>query len=317
MVKKLIELGVRRSIIPIICSFLTGRTQTTKIGKHTSPPLSTTCGVPQGTKLGPILFLILVNDALSSYENKWKYVDDLTIGEVVKRNQLTTLQNTLDNLSVWCQQNDVLPKPAKCNLMRVCFLRNMEPPTNFILNNVQLYVVPHLKLLGITIQDDLKWDIHVENTVSKASRKLYTLCILKKCKTPIEDMVIVFCCYIRPVLEYACPVWHTSLTEAQANKLEFVQKRALRIIMGRDYTGYDEALKVCKLPSLSSRRDTLLENFGIKMFHSVKHRHLLPPTKASTSSRQLRDMSGLCTIRCHTERYRKSTIPFLARNLKV
>ena len=317
VVKKLIELGVRRSIIPIICSFLTGRTQTTKIGKHTSPPLSTTCGVPQGTKLGPILFLILVNDALSSYENKWKYVDDLTIGEVVKRNQLTTLQNTLDNLSVWCQQNDVLPKPAKCNLMRVCFLRNMEPPTNFILNNVQLYVVPHLKLLGITIQDDLKWDIHVENTVSKASRKLYTLCILKKCKTPIEDMVIVFCCYIRPVLEYACPVWHTSLTEAQANKLEFVQKRALRIIMGRDYTGYDEALKVCKLPSLSSRRDTLLENFGIKMFHSVKHRHLLPPTKASTSSRQLRDMSGLCTIRCHTERYRKSTIPFLARNLKV
>ena len=153
--------------------------------------------------------------------------------------------------------------------------------------------------------------------MSKASRKLYTLCILKKCKTPIEDMVTVFCCYIRPVLEYACPVWHTSLTEAQANKLEFVQKRALRIIMGRDYTGYDEALKVCKLPSLSSRRDTLLENFGIKMFHSVKHRHLLPPTKASTSSRQLRDMSGLCTIRCHTERYRKSTIPFLARNLKV
>ena len=178
VVKKLIELGVRRSIIPIICSFLTGRTQTTKIGKHTSPPLSTTCGVPQGTKLGPILFLILVNDALSSYENKWKYVDDLTIGEVVKRNQLTTLQNTLDNLSVWCQQNDVLPKPAKCNLMRVCFLRNMEPPTNFILNNVQLYVVPHLKLLGITIQDDLKWDIqcgkHCVQSLSKTIHSLHS-----------------------------------------------------------------------------------------------------------------------------------------------
>ena len=48
------------------------------------------------------------------------------------------------------------------------------------------------------------------------------------------------------------------------------------------------------------RRDTLLDNFGMKMFHSVKHRHLLPPTKASTCSRELRDMSGLCTIRCHT-----------------
>ena len=133
-------------------------------------------------------------------------------------------------------------------------------------------------------------------------------------------MVTVFYCYIRPVLEYACSVWHTSLTEAQTHKIEFVQKRALRIILGRNYTGYDVALKVCiKLQSLNCRRETLLENFGMKMFHSVsvKHRHLLPPTKASTCSRQLRDMSGLCTVRCHAERYRKSTIPFLARNLKV
>ena len=107
----------------------------------------------------------------------------------------------------------------------------MNPPTDFTLNDVQLNIVSHLKLLGITIQDDLKWNLHVENIVSKASRNLY--------------MVTVFCCYIRPVLEYACPVWHTSLTEAQTHKIEFVQKTALRIILGRNYTGYDEALKVC------------------------------------------------------------------------
>ena len=130
-------------------------------------------------------------------------------------------------------------------------------------------------------------------------------------------MVTVSCCYIRPVLEYAGPVWHTSLTEAQTHKIELVQKRALRIILDRNYTVYNEALNVCKLPSLNCRRDTLLENFGMKMFHSVKHRHLLPPTKASTCRRELRDMSGLCTIRCHTERYRNSTIHFLARNVKV
>ena len=186
VVKRLIELGVRRSIIPIICSFLTGRTQTTTIGKHISPPLSTSCGVPQGTKLGPILFLILVNDAASEFENKWKYVDDLTVGEIVKRHQPPTLQNFLNNVSQWCLRNDVLPKPAKCNLMSVCFLRNMNPTTDFTLNDVQLNIVSHLKLLGITIQDDLKWNLHVENIVSKASRKLYTLCILKKCKTPLR-----------------------------------------------------------------------------------------------------------------------------------
>ena len=106
------------------------------------------------------------------------YADDLTIGEIVKRHQPPTLQNSLDNVSQWCLRNDVLPKPAKCNLMSVCFLRNMNPPTNFTLNDVQPNIVSHLKLLGITIQDDLKLNLHVENIVSKASQKVYTLCIL-------------------------------------------------------------------------------------------------------------------------------------------
>ena len=108
--------------------------------------------MPQGTKLGPILFLILVNDAAIEFENKWKYVDDLTVGEIVKRHQPPTLQNSLDNVSQWCLRNDVLPKPTKCNLMSVCFLRNMNPPTDFTLNDVQLNIVSHLKLLGVTIR---------------------------------------------------------------------------------------------------------------------------------------------------------------------
>ena len=100
-----------------------------------------------------------------------------------KLSNFQTFQNSLDNVSQWCLRNDVLPKPTKCNLMSVCFLRNMNPPTYFTLNDVQLNIVSHLKLLGVTIQDVLKWNLHVENIVSKASRKLYTLCILKKCKT--------------------------------------------------------------------------------------------------------------------------------------
>ena len=193
----------------------------------------------------------------------------------------------------------------------------MNPRTDFTLNDVHLNTVSHLKLLGIMIQDNLKWDLHVEDIVSKASRKLYTLCILRKCKTPIEDMVTVYTCYIRPVLEYACPVWHTSLTDAQAEKIEFVQKRALKIILGIKYVGYTEALNVCKLPSLRCRRDALLQGFGKNILNSVRHRNLLPPAKASTCGRRLRDMSGLCNITCKTDRYHKSTIPFLTRSLKM
>ena len=261
--------------------------------------------------------MVLVNDAADESEHRWKYVDDLTLGEVIKRNQPTTLQNSLDNISYWCQQNDVLPKPSKCNLLCINFLRQMNPRTDITLNEIPLNVVSHFKLLGVTIQNDLKWNLHVQEIVSKASRRLYTLCILnRRSKTPITDMVTVYTCYIRPILEYACPVWHTSITDAQTNAIEFVQKRALRIILGRDYTSYSVALSICKLPSLSLRRNTLLIDFGTKMLQSLKHRHLLPPTKASTCTRQLRNMSGLCTIKCNTERYRKSTIPYLARTLK-
>ena len=61
--KKIIELGVRRSIVPIVCDFLTGRTHNTELKTHISTVTTISSGVPQGTKLGPILFLILVNDA--------------------------------------------------------------------------------------------------------------------------------------------------------------------------------------------------------------------------------------------------------------
>ena len=146
----------------------------------------------------------------------------------------------------------------------------------------------------------------------------YTLSAFwRSVKPPTEDMVTVFCCYIRPVLEYTCPVWHTSLTEAQTHKIKFVQKRALRIILGRNYTGYDEALKVC-ITSVTQLSDEIhsLKTLAWKYYtlSSIDtYSHPLRPVLVI----DLRDMSGLCTIRCHTERYRKSTIPFLARNLKV
>ena len=184
----------------------------------------------------------------------------------------------------------------------------MDPETDFTLNGVQPSKVSHLKLLGISLQDDLKWNLHVDEIVSKASRRLYTLCILRNSRTPVEDMITVYTCCIRPVLEYACPVWHTSLTESLIYKIEFVQKRALRIILGKKYTSYSEALDLCKLPSLQCRREVLLQSFGMKIIKSNKHRELLPPTKVSTSCRQLRYMSGLRIIKCNTERYHRSTI---------
>ena len=92
---------VRRSIIPWISSFLTCRRQAVKFESTVSQWLPVTAGVPLGTKLGPILFIIMINDlAISSPKTSdWKYVDDIMFSEVVKENGGTESQVVLDKIN--------------------------------------------------------------------------------------------------------------------------------------------------------------------------------------------------------------------------
>ena len=72
-------------------------------------------------------FLVLVNDTSAGSCGRWKYVDDLTLGEVIKYDQQSSMQNHLDDLSSWCRNNDMLPKPTKCHTMTVSFLKRNIP----------------------------------------------------------------------------------------------------------------------------------------------------------------------------------------------
>jgi len=90
--------------------------------------------------------------------------------------------------------------------------------------------VTTFKLLGVYISDDLKWARHVDALASKVASRMYFLTQLKRSGASTEDLISFFASVIRPVLEYACPVWHSNLTKGQHDLLESLQKRALKII---------------------------------------------------------------------------------------
>ena len=108
-IKKLIDIGVRSEIVPVICSFLTNLTQTVKYLGNCSPPLQVWGGVPQGTNFGPIIFSTVANDSAIDAPLRWKYVDDLTLGEIVssKTTNDSQLQKDLNDLGSWCKENDM------------------------------------------------------------------------------------------------------------------------------------------------------------------------------------------------------------------
>ena len=112
-------------IIPWIISFLSDRRQRVKIGEAFSDLLPVNAGVPQGTKLGPTLFLIMISDlSISTPEtNLWKFVDDVSISKCPAKNGGASIQSTLDTVSSWASMNLMKLNAKKCKELRVCFFK--------------------------------------------------------------------------------------------------------------------------------------------------------------------------------------------------
>ena len=87
------------------------------------------------------------------------------------------------------------------------------------------------KVLGLTIQGNLKWNEHINSITAKASKRLYFIRILRRNGVPVEHLIEIYFALKRSVLEYCCPVWHNALPLYLAEQLERVQKRAFRIIL--------------------------------------------------------------------------------------
>ena len=213
LLPKLEAHGVPPHVLRWMASFLLDRTQRVKIGKHTSSIGKPNGGVPQGTVSGPRNFIMYIND-FTTPAPIYKYVDDSTIFEICSGNVVSTIQQSIDDVVKWTDDNDMRLNCDKCKEMIVDFSRNQGQSSDaqdICINEKTLEKVSHIKMLGVTVSDDLTWNIHVDNIVSKAGKRLYMLYQLKRGGISQRELVQIYIAIIRPVLEYACPVWNTCL----------------------------------------------------------------------------------------------------------
>ena len=296
-------------ILRWMASFLLNRTQQVKIGKHVSSVGYPKGGVPQGTVSGPRNFIMFIND-LTTTAPIYKYVDDSTIFEVCKEGDISQIQESVDMVDIWTSQNDMRLNSEKCKEMIIDFSRNYSLTSGIqsvTIGEQVLERVEHAKMLGVTISNNLTWSKHVDNIVSKAGKRVYMLYQLKRAGISQNDLVKIYVSIIRPVLEYACPVWSTSLPKYLSDAIEMIQKRVLRSI--HPGLHYDDILVSIGLQSLKMRRDNICKAY----FNRLKcntHRlnHLIPERRDVHYSLRNANVYPIPVTR--TDRYKNSIVPW-------
>lgn len=191
-----------------------------------------------------------------------KYVDDLTISEVVTVGVTSPLQSDLDVISQWSSQNIVNLNLKKCKEMTICALLTRPDPPPLLSNNLPLEKVPSFKVLkGLTLCNTLKWSDNINEIVAKASKRLYNLRVLKWACIPSCGLL---CVYVGLICDIDCVKWSNSLTVYLSDKIERVQKRALRILFPN--SRYNDALSVCKITRIDYRHFDLC----FRVWHNVR-----------------------------------------------
>ena len=139
-------------------------------------------GIPLGTKLSPILFAVMVDDLVCSWGPRIKYVDDLTILEVIRRNSPSVTKHLVNDVNSFTHCNNMQLNPSNCKLMRVDFLRyNSCYSQPIAVGGSDIESVESFKFFGVYISVDLSWSTHCDYIIGKSNRRLYALRKLKVC----------------------------------------------------------------------------------------------------------------------------------------
>ena len=249
----------------------------------------------------------MINDSKFPCAKKWKYVDDTTVAEFVKKGNSSTIQSDAMIVHDWSHENKLQLNADKCKEMTIDFKKQKHSFDPITVEGMEFKVVNHARILGVTISNTLQWNDHISDVISKSNKRLYFIVLLKRACVPIEDIVMFYCTCIRPVLEYCAPVFHHSLPNYLSDDLERVQKRVLSILSPG--VPYQQNLKNFKLPTLQSRRKDLCDKLFKKIMCNPLHKlHDLLPQRHQPKY-NLRKKTTFNIPQIKTKRYRNTFIP--------
>jgi len=270
LLHKLHYYGVRGPVLQWISAFLNGRTQSVVYNGSTSTPVNVTSGVPQGTVLGPLLFLVYINDLPDRIVSSCSlFADDcLLYRKIYNKADQEVLQQDLQYLQEWADKWLMTFNVNKCEILQIS-LNHSIMHYSYLLYDQPLKLVNEARYLGIMIDSKLNFNTQVHLVCKKANNALSFLKRnLYSCQREVKAEAYQI--YVRPILEYATCAWAPH-TQSNIDKLEAVQRRAARFVTGdfRLTSSVTQMLTNLKWDSLNHRRNVSKLQMMYKIIHEI------------------------------------------------
>ena len=248
---KLQAYGINGQLLSWFKNFLTGRRQCVKINSVLSSWTHVSSGVPQGSVLGPLMFVLYINDLPSLVSSQLlMFADDIKLYRSIRSvEDCFVLQNDINIMLDWSRHWLLSFNVSKCKVLHI---GNTPYTGNYALDGIQLELLDNYRDLGIQIDSKLKFHIHTDTVVKKAYRVLGLIRKSFECKD-YDVMVKLYKSLVRPIIEYNNVLWGPFYV-SDNQKIERIQRKATRIIPSISHLSYHDRLRHLNLPSLQHRR---------------------------------------------------------------
>ena len=324
LIKKLIDYNINPIITRWVASFLSGRSQSVVLDGVSSGRVPVTSGVPQGSVLGPALFLIYINDIVETIEASQirLFADDtLVYRPVSSASDSSLFQRDLENLYQWSKSNLMRFNASKSNI--IVFSSKVVPSYSplYSIGGENLMVSDSVKYLGVHFHKSLSWNLHIDSVVAKAAR---TLGLLKHTLYDAEPALrkLAYFSLCRSGLEYGAEAWDPYL-KFLTHKLEMLQNKAIRFIFkikGRDVS-ISNIREVHNIQTLEARRHQQRHKLFSRFLTNSQLHPTLMDVLTQMSSNNLtmstRSKSTFNPVHCRTNLYHQSFLPRTTRELRT